>query len=60
MGENDLTKQGNFGDLRRFQNFAKISYLLVKFDKRHDGDVGGPVRSTLFELCQNFVQKWNP
>ncbi len=28
-----------------------MSYSLLKFDKKRDGDIG--------ELCQNFVQKWS-
>ncbi len=47
-----------FGQLGRFQNFCKMPYPYVEFDKKHDGDVAESVRPTILELFPNFVQKW--
>ncbi len=37
--------------------FSKVPHPDVKFDGKHDGDVSGPVRTTVPELSSNFVQK---
>ncbi len=36
-----------------------MPYLLLKFDKKHDGDVGEPVWPNILDLPPNFVQKWD-
>ncbi len=40
--------------------FAKVPYLFVKINEKHDADVAEAVKPTVLELCSNFVQKWGP
>ncbi len=49
--------QGHFGKFGRIEILAKVPYPNVKFDKKHDGDVAGPVRDTVLELYPTFMQK---
>ncbi len=37
-----------------------ILHNLGRFWVSSDGSVWSPIRSTIFELCSNFVQKWGP
>ncbi len=43
-----------------YKIFAKVSNSFGKFDEKHDGEVTDPLKQTVFQLVQNFVQKWVP
>ncbi len=43
-----------------FKIFEKLSHPSVKFDKKHDGDIGKLVQPILLELYLNLLQKRTP
>ncbi len=58
--KNVLTSKGILYNLHVSKIFGSVPNRYVKLDKKHDVDVAEPVRSTVLELCPNFLQKWAP